>query len=192
MERGDPVAFGYEILHGRQGVTGHCRDTEGKTVVQARGFQPGERCVLYALMNGSAEMRDEQTADGNGQAVLTGMGGGPVFVASGGKVLLWQGGEENYLRACEWMKRGQKKTGETQNDASPEHDGKQPETTTVQPEDARNILARDLEEIQMEPVKPESVLDVPETEEKSAPPASETPYTLRPAGTGEPVDALPD
>ena len=183
MERGDPVAFGYEILRGRQGVTGHCRETEGKTVVQARGFQPGERCVLYALMNGSAEMRDEQTADGNGQAVLTGAGGGPVFVASGNKVLLWQGGEENYLRACDWIKREQKKTGETQNDASPDHDGILSEPAAAEPEDAQRILVRDLEEIQMEPVKPESVPEPSDTEPS---------YTLRPAGTGEPVDALPD
>ena len=174
------MAFGYEILHGKHGAAGHCREADGKTVVQARGFRPGESCVLYALMNDRAEKRDEQTADGNGQAVLTCAGGGPVFAVSGNKVVLWQGGEENYLRACEWMKRGQKKTGETRNDAPPEHDGKQPETTTVQQEDAQSILARDLEEIQLEPVKPESIQE------------AEPPYTLRPAGTGEPVDALPD
>ena len=151
------MAFGYEILHGRQGVTGHCREINGKTVVQARGFQPGESC--------------------NGQAVLTCAGGGPVFVVSGDKVLLWQGGEENYLRACDWIKREQKKTGETQKDASPDNNNQQPE-----PENPRSILVRDLEEIQLEPVKAESVPEAPDPE-----PA----YTLRPAGTGEPVDTLP-
>lgn len=167
------MAFGYEILRGRQGVTGHCREANGKTVVQARGFQPGESCVLFSLMNDHAEKRDEQPADGKGQAVLTCAGGGPVFVASGNKVLLWQGGEENYLRACDWMKRGQKKTGETRKDASPDNDNQQPE-----PEDMQKILARDLEEIQLEPAKTESI--------------PEPSYTLRPAGTGEPVDTLPD
>ena len=178
MERGDPVAFGYEILRGKHGAAGHCREADGKTIVQARGFQPGESCILFALMNDHAEKRDEQTADGNGQAVLTCAGGGPVFVASGDKVLLWQGGEENYLRACDWIKRGQKKTGETRKDAPPDNNNQQPE-----PENPQSILARDLEEIQMEPVKAESVPEAPDTE---------PPYTLRPAGTGEPVDALPN
>ena len=171
------MAFGYEILHGRQGVTGHCREINGKTVVQARGFQPGESCILFALMNDHAEKRDEQAADGNGQAVLTCAGGRPVFVVSGDKVLLWQGGEENYLRACDWIKREQKKIGETQKDASPDNNNQQPE-----PENPRSILVRDLEEIQLEPVKAESVPEAPDPE-----PA----YTLRPAGTGEPVDTLP-
>ncbi|MBR3107936.1 MAG: hypothetical protein IKH30_12300 [Clostridia bacterium] len=167
------MAFGFEILHGRGGAAGHCRELGEKKEIHIRGLAPGKQCILYALLDDGAEKLDEQTADGNGQAMLTGNGGFPILVASDGRVLLWQGREENYLRASEWMKREQAKAGEAQQAASSEPISEQEEQPVTEQEDTARILARDLEEIQL-------------------PPESEPSYALRSPGTGDPVDTLPN
>ncbi|MBR0406708.1 MAG: hypothetical protein IJI53_01590 [Clostridia bacterium] len=184
------MAFAYEIMRGRRGASGHCQETAGKTAVHGRGFNPGETCVLYALTREGAEKRDETQADGNGHVMLTGRSGHSFFVVSEGGVRLWQGGEDNYLRAAEWLKKERRKAREEQRAPA-----------IIEPEEARKILAKDLEEIQTPPAKEEEKeeaeseaaepMEQTATQETSKP-ESEPPYTLRPAGSGEPVDTLPE
>ena len=208
------MAFGYDMLTGRQGASGYCRKVEGKTEIHARGLEQGESCALYELLPGCAEKRDEKTADGNGQAVFTCRSGDAFFVASKGRVRLWQGGEENYLRACEWMQKKKTKKEETPKGISPEtsiapHAAEKEETNKEKQKTAQNILTRDLEEIQRSgksedrEKKPEELPSPTITTEKDetekmesagepVPSAPEPSYTLRSPGDGEPVDALPN
>ena len=208
------MAFGYDMLTGRQGASGYCRKVEGKTEIHARGLESGEICAVYELLPGRAEKRDEKTADGNGQIVFTCQSGNAFFVASKGRVRLWQGGEENYLRACEWMQKEKTKKEETQKSISSETSIAPPaaeteETIKEEPKAAQNILARDLEEIQRSEItedrekmpeelpSPTITIEKDKTEKKesareSVPSASEPSYTLRSPGAGDPVDALPN
>ena len=208
------MAFGYDMLTGRQGASGYSRKVGGKTEIHARGLEPGESCAVYELLPGCAEKRDEKTADTNGQAIFTCIGGNALFVASNGKIRLWQGGEENYLRACEWMQKEKTKKEETQKSISSETSIAPPaaeteETIKVEPKAAQNILARDLEEIQRsgkteegekmreELPNPAIMADKGETEKmesdgESIPSEPEPSYSLRSPSTGEPVDALPN
>ena len=206
------MTFGYDMLNGRQGASGYCRKAGEKTEIHARGLKVGESCVLYELLPDRAEKRDEQTADANGQAVFSFAGGNAVFVTAGGKVRLWQGGEENYLRACEWIQKEKTKKEETQRSISSDTTieplaAETEEYISEEPEAAENILRRDLEEIQI-PIPAEAKKEQTQlkTEENQTPTNPEemdktekileeepTPtYTLRSPGAGEPVDALPD
>ena len=181
------MGFGYEILRGRQGAAGHCREEAGKKIVCVQGLKPGESCVLYAMREEGPVKQDEQRTNAAGQATLTGRGDIPFFVISGGKVLLWQGGEETYLRASEWAKQ-QKERSKTEKAA------------VIVPREANHILKRDLEEIQLAPAERERAPG--QNTEETLPPsvflpalepdAKEPAYILRPAGSGEPVDALPE
>ncbi len=206
------MTFGYDMLNGRQGASGYCRKAGEKTEIHARGLKVGESCVLYELLPDRAEKRDEQTADANGQAVFSFAGGNAVFVTAGGKVRLWQGGEENYLRACEWIQKEKTKKEETPKGISPESNMEPPvieteESISEEPEAAENILRRDLEEIQIPipaeemngqvQVKSEENQTITNTEENDKGEKhleeEQTPtYTLRSPGDGEPVDTLPD
>ena len=206
------MTFGYDMLNGRQGASGYRREAGGKTEIHIRGFKPGESCALYELLPDCAEKHDEQTADANGQTVFSFAGGNAVFVTAGGKVRLWQGGEENYLRACEWIQKEKTKKEETQRSISPETTiepsaAETEESISEEPEAAENILRRDLEEIQIPipaeekngqvQVKSEENQTITNTEENDEGEKhleeEQTPtYTLRSPGAGEPVDALPD
>lgn len=206
------MTFGYDMLNGRQGASGYCRKAGEKTEIHARGLKVGESCVLYELLPDRAEKRREQTADANGQAVFSFAGGNAVFVTAGGKVRLWQGGEENYLRACEWMQKEKIKKEETLKSISPETTIEPPAAETEEairkePEAAENILRRELEEIQI-PIPAEAKKEQTQlkTEENQTPTNPEEndegekhldeeqapAYTLRSPGAGEPVDTLPD
>lgn len=208
------MAFGYDLLTGRQGASGYCRKVGEKNEIHARGLEPGENCAVYELLPGRAEKRDEKTADGNGQAVFTCRGGNAFFVASKGRVRLWQGGEENYLRACEWMQKEKTKKEETQKSISSETSIAPPaaeteETIKEEPKAAQNILTWDLEEIQRSEItedrekmpeelpSPTITTEIDETGKMESagepvPSAPEPSYTLRSPGAGEPVDALPN
>ena len=208
------MAFGYDMLTGRQGASGYCRKVGEKTEIHARGLESGEICAVYELLPGCAEKRDEKTAETNGQAVFACISGSALFVASNGKVRLWQGGEENYLRACEWMQKEKAKKEETQKSISPEtsiapHAVETEETIKEEPKTAQNILTRDLEEIQRSEItedrekipeelpSPTIITEKDETvkmelAEEPVPSAPEPSYTLRSPGAGDPVDALPN
>ncbi|MBR3019221.1 MAG: hypothetical protein IKH57_19435 [Clostridia bacterium] len=192
--------FGYEILRGRQGAVGHFRESNGKTVIHARGLRPGETYTLYTLTENRAEKRGEALADWNGQAEMTEKCERPFFVAAGGKVLLWQGGEDDYLRACEWIKRERKPVQE-----------KETATAQIKPaiaasDDAQKILEKDIKTIQTipyanenhpekTPKEKEETMERHEQEilmEKTTSDPTEPPYTLRAPGDGEPVDTLPE
>ena len=205
------MTFGYDMLNGRQGASGYCRKAGEKTEIHARGLKLGESCVLYELLPDRAEKRDEQTADANGQTVFSFAGGNAVFVTAGDKVRLWQGGEENYLRACEWIQKEKTKKEETQRSISPDTTieplaAETEEYISEKPEAAENILRRDLEEIQIPipaeekngqvQVKSEENQTITNTEEndegeKHLDEEQALTYTLRSPGDGEPVDALP-
>ena len=187
--------FGYEILRGKHGAAGHFMESDGNAVIRARGLKPGETCVLYALSENRGEKRAEASADGNGQAVLTGKCEKPFFVAADGKVLLWQGGESNYLRASEWLKREQAAGKKNKNAPN------QPEPPLIEAEEAQTILKKDLNENQTATLTDET----PKEKRKTAEPQNEEnvaekgkayqpepPYALRSPGGGEPVDTLPE
>ena len=206
------MTFGYDMLNGRQGASGYCRKAGEKTEIHARGLKVGESCVLYELLPDRTEKRDEQTADANGQTVFSFAGGNAVFVTAGGKVRLWQGGEENYLRACEWMQKEKIKKEETLKSISPETTieplaAETEESISEDPEAAENILRRELEEIQIpihaEEKKEQAQLKTEENQtttnteendegEKHLEEEQTPAYALRSLGDGEPVDALPD
>ena len=195
--------FGYEILRGRQGAAGHFRESDGKTVIHARGLKPGETCALYALTENSAEKRGEAAADGNGQAVLTGICGRPFFVTANEKLMLWQGGEDNYLRASEWL-RHERAAQEKKETALLEPEEPQ-QILEMEPEETQQILEKDLKEIQTVPLTDAAPAEETRTEKEEAEREkneiiienttviqSEQPYSLRSPGNGEPVDTLPE
>ena len=155
------MGFGYAIMKGQTGMEGIIRETAGKRTVQARGLPAGETCALYALTGDGAENCAEAAADRSGLCRLTAAGGGPLFAVVGGKVRLWEGGDETYLRAC----------GFVQGRSAP------PSEEADARRNAPDALAK---------------AEAPIKEQAEPTADGEPAYTLRPAGTGENVDALPE
>ena len=103
------MAFGYALLRGRDGASGCVRTADGKRSVSLRGLKPGESCAFYTMEENTVTRRGEARADQTGQANLKYQGSGPLFVSAGGRVRLWEGGEENYLRAAAFLREEERK-----------------------------------------------------------------------------------
>ena len=171
------MGFGYSFLRGRQGAEGHVQEKGVGRLVTLRGLKEGEACVLYVFSGGAARTAARERADGAGQARLTANQKGKLFVAVGGQVRLWEGEEEDYLRACAWL-------AEEKKNALAEEKEKEKEKGAE--EAAPSLPAPSREE-------PEDPGRAPAPEKQKAPlPPPEREYTLRPAGEGEGVDALPE
>lgn len=184
------MEFSYRLLRGREGVTGHIRGMGHEYRVSVRGLTPETDCALYALRDGQAALCCRQKADREGQAVLSAAQPGRLFLTADGRVVAWEtglGAEETYWQACQWL----------QNEAAKHQEKKTQQRATVQ---AGAAIERPTPAPADGPVPPpqdnqepsEPWRDhVPQMAEQPAAEAPDPPYALRPAGTGEPVDALP-
>lgn len=162
----------YRFLLGKGGATGFVREMAEENVFSAQGLPPGAECVLCALPSG-VELA-KKTADGEGRLILRGRFPAGVFLASEGRVILWEGEEEGYLAAAGSL-RAARRGGETE------------EKETAGPAPLRE-----------EPAEKET--DGKRAEEKTGETAGkETAVTpqdapaapLRQPGEGAPVDGLP-
>ena len=195
------MAFGYTLLKGRGGTSGHIRETDGKREISVRGLPPGSPCALYAWEDGVGVPQDERKTDGDGNARLTAVSPGRVFVAAAGRVMLWEGEEDAYLAASAWLKQQNKRPEEKKELKNPAQE--KPDAAHDSPEEKKAPEAEKPSDILLaetallrdaaQPAKEREAAPSPPSscqQEKETPP--EQAYTLRPAGTGEPVDALPE
>ena len=112
-------------------------------------------------------------------------------MADGDKVLMWDGGDEGFLRASAWLKTQNSKNVEKT--APKKEDIPEVQELSAETLAACTVPAQDRAEQAAEysyPFErlPPSIKENAHT--KESPP--ERAYTLRPAGTGEPVDTLPE
>ena len=180
------MAFGYALLKGCGGAAGYVRENGGVRSVTARDLPPFAVCELYAADENGYRLCGTETTDGDGRGQWTAPEAGALFLASRDRVLLWDGGDEAFLRASEWLSSQKKRNGETE----PEETGPQ-EGLTAETLEACGVPAR--EKPDPKPAYPfeRALPSHPESgQAKENPP--ERAYFLRPAGKGEPVDTLPD
>ncbi len=189
------MAFGYALLKGRRGAAGYARDNGGQREVSARGLPPCASCSLYAVREGEYRLCGTKTADSGGSAAWTAPREGGLFLTDGDQVLLWDGGDEAFLRASAWLNR--QRSGNAAKTAPEKEDIR--ETPRKGSELSAETLAACAVPAQDRAGQAAALPDPPKREppsvmenaqKKESPP--ERAYTLRPAGTGEPVDTLPE
>ncbi len=185
------MAFGYALLKGRAGAVGYVRENVGQREVAARDLPPGASCSLYAVHDGEYKLCGIKTTDSSGSAKWTAPGEGGLFLTDGDKVLLWDGGDEAFLRANAWVNRQRRSNSGNltpEKEDIPEGQELPAETlaacTVPAQERAEQVeaLSYPFERLQLSMKE--------NTQTKESPP--ERAYTLRPAGRGEPVDTLPE
>ena len=189
------MAFCYALLKGRGGAGGYIRETGNQREVTGRDLPSGAACALYVIRENECRLCGTETTDVSGSAKWTAPKEGTLFLASGKKVLLWDGGDEAFLRASALLNsQDQKKTEkqEPEKEQVPEAKAEKedlPEETLA----ACAVCAKEKTD-QAAALAYPFERDLPSHSEnrqtKESPP--EQPYTLRPAGTGEPVDTLPE
>ena len=169
------MAFGYGLLRGRQGAEGYIRETDGKKIITARHLSPGREYALYALLEGSARRCCVRQADGAGDWQGESRWSAPCFLADETGVKLWEGDEEDYLRACACLGAM---------GAAP-----RPPQTAPSGQEAPALLPRPsgAESREEKGAKPSPAEEPPLPVQKQSAPA----YRLRPPGEGEAVDGLP-
>ena len=169
------MEFMYQMLCGKSGAEGFLRWVENGRELEARGLQPGSECALYALMGERGKKCAAFQPDVAGKARVSTQEQGMLFAAAGEKVVLWEDGDEGYLKASAFLDRERVKHREQakEKETPPEEkplEGEEPVEPAPFPQE--------------EPAKEESG----EKEETTAAAA----YSLRSPGTGEAVDALPE
>ena len=172
------MRFGYRLMRGRQGVSGHVRAMGNSAILSVRGLMPGEPCALYALEESGVKMLETRTVDRDGRAQFLAQIEEPLFVAQNGRVVRWEDGpdaEEQYLLASAWVRKENEKTIEPEQEVT--EAGK---NTLEENAEAAHpaVTGGDVSDLQTQENHPE---------QKDGPKR----FALRPAGTGEPVDALP-
>ena len=178
------MTFGYSMLCGRLGAEGYIRASDGKRSVSARGMQPGETCILYALTGNGAEICDRKTADFDGHAMLETQKNGSLFVCQNDAVRLWEADDDIYLRACAYLA--------SQRFSAEDH---LPEETEDKKESAQEqeTPTEEMDGLSADSVFSETEKAFPQEEASPAGKEDENPvYTLRAPTSGEPVDALPE
>ena len=189
------MAFGYALLKGCGGAAGYVRENGGQREVAARDLPLLARCDLYAAGERGYRHCGAQTADGSGNAKWTAPKEGKLFLSSGNKVLLWEGGDEAFLRACAWLsgqERREAEKGGPEMKTAPEEEKKE-EELPAELMAACAVCAKEPPAGEESPAYPfeRATPSLPERgQRKESPP--ERAYTLRPAGQGEPVDTLPE
>ncbi len=163
------MAFGYALLKGRGGAAGYMRESGGKREVSARNVAPGTACSLYTIQEGECRFCGTETADSGGNAHWTAPKEGGLFIADGNRVLLWDGGDDAFMQASAWLHRQTQKSLKQEPEEIPE---------------------AKMEAREANPLEQGSSSEPEKTQKKEDPP--ERAYTLRPAGSGEPVDTLPE
>ena len=189
------MGFCYALLKGRGGAGGYIREEGNQREVSVRDLPPGACCTLYVNQNGEYRLCGTETADGCGNARWKAPKEGALFLTSGDKVLLWDGGDEAYLRASAWL--------DSQNAESAEKGEPGKEKNTKTPQKTEALSAETLEACMMCAQDNDDQAEASIYPFESFPPAQaekkiikenppEQAYILRPAGTGEPVDTLPE
>ena len=116
------MRFGYRLMRGRQGVSGHARAMGSRTALSARGLTPGEPCVLYALRDRGPELLESRIVERDGRAQFMVQAEEPLFAAHNGRVVLWEDGpdaEAQFLLASAWIgKEHERKPNATDASAS--------------------------------------------------------------------------
>ena len=121
------MGFGYAFMRGQKGAEGIVREAAGKRTVQARGLTPGETCAAYVLEKDGARECARAVADQAGQCRLAVALPGPLFVSANGRVRLWEGGDETYLRACAFLDAQKPSLPARKEPAAPETPPNEPE-----------------------------------------------------------------
>lgn len=96
--------YGYRLLRGRNGATGHVRAQKDGQFITLRGLEPGAVCAVYGFAQGEAAPRAQGQVDREGGARFFLPEDGKIFAVVGEKVALWEeegNAEENYFRACQ-------------------------------------------------------------------------------------------
>ncbi len=188
------MRFGYRLMRGRQGVSGHARAMGNRTALSARGLTPGEPCVLYALRERGPERLESLIVGQDGRAQFMVQAEEPLFAAQDGRVVLWEDGpdaEAQYLLASAWIGKENKRKSRATDTSAIRRDGEvSPATLAHTP--AVHLAAETITSVAVakETVKAAE----PETsvrEKRSEQPNGQKRFVLRPAGSGEAADALP-
>lgn len=181
------MAFGYALLKGRAGAMGYVRENGSQREVSARDLPHGATCSLYAVYDGEYKLCGTKTTDSGGSAQWTAPKEGSLFLTDGDKVLLWDGGDEAFLRSSAWLKRQSPKNTEK---STPEKEDI-PEDQELSAEMLEACTVPAQERMDQGTAFSDRQMPIKENAQtKESPP--ERAYTLRPAGTGEPVDTLPE
>ena len=189
------MGFCYALLKGRGGAGGYIRENGGQREVSARDLPPGACCALYVIREGECRLCGSETADSSGNAQWTAPKEGTLFLTSGDKVLLWDGGDEAFLRASAWLD-SQKTQNTKKREPEKENQPKTPQKTEALSAEtlaACKVCAQDTVDQGETPVYPfenRQPSHTGNTQTTENPP--EQAYSLRPAGKGEPVDTLPE
>ncbi len=182
------MEFQYFLMRGRRGASGYGMKRDGKKEVVFRGLKPGQTCALYALNGSGARFCGTKEADGAGQASFTVPDEGPLFAAADGQAILWEGENENFLRACAWLEKEKKKREVTAEKPAAEEKNEKAAAGEARGEEKEDAPARAKTEAAVFSEDKVSGSDQEKTAaEKNTP---EERWTLRPAGEGEAVDAL--
>lgn len=188
------MAFGYALLKGRAGAAGYVRENGSQREVSARDLPPNATCSLYALQDGEYTLCGTKTTDGSGSAKWTAPKDGSIFLTDGNKVLLWDGGDEDFLRVSAWLS-SQTKKDTKKNEPAKEKNQDAPREVQALPAEtlaACTVPAQDRAEQAAEHSYPFERQPSAKKNERTKESPPERAYTLRPAGTGEPVDTLPE
>lgn len=191
------MEFGYRLLRGREGVSGHIRGMGRDCRIAVRGLTPGWDCALYALREGRATLCCRQRVDGEGQVMLSTAQPGRLFLTAGERVVAWEEGPasgETYFQACQWLqKEAEQKRQKERADQKNEAARAEPEAIHEKKTDEASAEEQRAEDAPESP--PPSSREPWQAYEPAAraSPVEEAPapYTLRAPGVGEPVDALP-
>ena len=219
------MRFGYRLMRGRQGVSGHARAMGSRAVLSVRGLSPDEPCVLFALRDRGAERLETRKVGRDGTAQFMIGAEESLFAAQGSRVVLWEDGpdaEEQYLRACAWLREEIERkwvqadslpcrSGEASSPDSPEQTAEPPQTAAKElaaeptAAETQKLKRKESENLKETALAPENNSGIEsarpahsgDSEDRQAtekqPNQKRTPrrFSLRPAGTGEPVNALP-
>lgn len=175
--------FGYAFMKGQNGMEGYIRDTAGKRMMQARGIPAGETCELYALTGSFAKKCGRAAADQSGQCRIAAADPGALFAVVNGRVRLWEGGDETYLRACAFLEKQATQSAPPHQPAEAASQAAKPSFSPAKETDAPQKEEENKSEKEEKAEKKEK--------KKEKENEKERPYVLRPAGTGENVDTLP-
>ena len=203
------MRFGYRLMRGRQGVSGHARAMGTSAALSVRGLSPGEPCVLYALGEREARMLETRRVDRDGRTQFMVQTDEPLFAVQNGRVVLWEDSpdaEEQFLLASGWIKgENEKKQLKTEGSASRLREqppvisaARKPKTSKEEPPEEKTSASeterQDTEEITLAAelaVHAEEIVFHPTKDNQPEQKNDPKRFSLRPAGSGEAVDALP-
>ena len=99
--------YGYRLLTGKGGVSGHMRGMGDEWEIMLRGLPPGAQCFIYFLYDGTAIQCAGGKASAAGSMAARIQGNGTVFAAVEGQVAAWEeaAGDPGYFAACRVLEK---------------------------------------------------------------------------------------